>query len=156
MPSENLHWTIDTTKLDKIIRDSGANADKIIRTLAFKGAGYAKELAPVDTHALQNSIYVVTQKSDGYNKAAGDAKQANPGVNTAPIPTPDKGEASFGPCVDYGAYQEFGTSKMSAHPYMTPAVEQLKKEMADGTTYREMVGAAIESGSLQVDEDWAI
>jgi len=33
--------------------------------------------------------------------------------------------------VEYGIYQELGTSKMPAHPFMTPAVEAMRDKFAD-------------------------
>lgn len=139
MPSKNIKWKLDTKELDRIIKDADTNADKIARHLAFKGEGYAKQEAAVDKSAMRNSIYTVTSKEDNYQTASQAAKSANPEVKTAPIPKPEKGQARFGPCVDYGLYQEFGTSKMDPHPFMTPAVERLRKEFKDGATYREMV-----------------
>lgn len=155
MPSE-LDWKLDTKDLDRIIKDADTNADKIVRRLAFKGAGYAKQNAPVATSALVNSIYVVTNKSDDYASASGKAmgaawKKAGEIRETEPHPKPDNGEARFGPCVNYAEYQEYGTSKMAAHPFMTPAFEKLRKEFQDGTTYREMVDP-----SVGADNDWLI
>ena len=147
----DLEFKLDTTELDRIIRDADVNADKIVRYLAFKGEGYAKELAPYDTTALRNSIYTVTHEEDHYREADSNAKSKRKDVITEPHPAPEKGEARFGPCVSYASYQEFGTSKMSAHPYMTPAIERLRKEMQDGTTYREMVDP-----SIGADNDWLI
>jgi len=138
MPSD-LNWNLDTSELDRIIRDADTNTDKIVRKLAFDGERYAKEEAAVETSAMRNSVYVVTSKEDHYQQAAQDAKSKNPGVQTEPHPTPGEGEARFGPCVDYAIHQEFGTSKMAAHPFVTPAVEKIRKEFEDGTTYREMV-----------------
>ena len=51
---------------------------------------------------------------------------------------PNEGEARVGPCVDYAAYQEFGTSKMAAHPYLTPAFEKVRTKFEDGTTFKEL------------------
>jgi len=143
MPSD-LNWKLDTKELDRIIRDADTNADKIVRKLAFDVEAKAKQLAPVDTSALENSIYTVTSKSDDYSQASGKAMgkawtQGGRITETEPHPKPDKGEARVGPCVGYAAYQEFGTSKMAAHPYMIPAVESVKQKFEDGTTYREMV-----------------
>ena len=151
-----MNWTLDTKEIDRIIKDADTNADKIVRKLTFKGVGYAKENAAVDTSAMRNSVYAVTANEDGYAEASGKAmgaawQQAGEIRETEPHPAPGNGEARFGPCVDYALYQEFGTSKMAAHPFMIPAIEQLRKEFNNGTTYREMVDPSVGS-----DNDWLI
>lgn len=60
----------------------------------------AKEEAPVDTGNLRNSIKTESS-SDGLSAAVGTH-------------------------VEYGIYQEFGTYKMPAHPYMRPAAEAVE------------------------------
>ena len=63
----------------------------------------AEDLVPVDTRALLLSIRVVPIKSRGkvmgYSIIAGDDR-----------------------VIDYASYQERGTRKMSARPYMAPAL----------------------------------
>ncbi len=55
----------------------------------------AKAMAPVDTGALRESITSV----------------------------PSDMRCEIGTNVEYGIYQEFGTYKMAAHPYLVPALE---------------------------------
>lgn len=80
----------------KLKAEARPKAAKIVGRTAFIIEGKAKMLAAVDTGALRNSI---------------KAKQL--------------GELTWevAPHVDYAWYQEFGTSKMPAHPYLIPAVE---------------------------------
>jgi phage protein, HK97 gp10 family len=61
--------------------------------------GHAKDHAPVDTGALKNSIQ---------------------GRSTGAL----SGEVGVG--VEYGIFQEFGTYKMAAQPFMTPAAEEVR------------------------------
>jgi HK97 gp10 family phage protein len=61
----------------------------------------AANLAPVDTGALQNSIRASMQSDLLW--WVGDG-------------------------VEYGIYQELGTSRMAAHPFMRPAVEMVQRE----------------------------
>jgi len=56
---------------------------------------HAKRLAPVDTGTLRASIHTV--KIDNYTVEVRDG-------------------------VHYGVYQEYGTSKMAAQPFMRPAI----------------------------------
>ena len=139
MPTPNITWTMDTEKLDAIIRDANMTRDQIIKRAAFEIEAIAKRLAPVDTSALRNSIYTVTPKEDNYQQAESSALSKNPEAGMVEIPTPPEGCASVGPAVEYGIYQEFGTSKMAAQPYMTPAFEQVKAKLEDGRTYKELV-----------------
>lgn len=138
MPPDNLTWTLDTKELDRIVKNCDMKAEQVIRHLAFEVEGIAKQLAPYDTTALRNSIYTVTEKDDNYTDASNAAKDKRPGVETEPHPKPGKGEARVGPCVEYGQYQEFGTSKMAAQPYLTPAVEKVRTKFEDGSTYKEI------------------
>ena len=131
---------IDTREVDRIARQLNVKREAIGRRMAFQIEKRAKELAPFDTHALQNSIYVVTQKQDGYSKASSAAKNANPSVTTTQHPTPTGNViANVGPSVDYAEYQEFGTSKMAAQPYLTPAVEEITQKYNSGDEWKELV-----------------
>lgn len=65
---------------------------------------YGKLNAPVKTHALQNSI---------------DVYEVTPML------------ALIGPAVDYAEHQEFGTSRMAAHPFMRPALDEHENEIVD-------------------------
>ena len=138
MPSNDITWKLDTKKLDAIVANCDMKTEQILRRLAFEIEGIAKQLAPYDTTALRNSIYTVTEKEDNYQQASADAISKRPGIETEAHPKPGKGEARVGPCVEYAAYQEFGTSKMSAQPYMTPAVEKVRGKFEDGSTYKEL------------------
>ena len=131
---------IDTREVDRIARQLNVKREAIGRRMAFQIEKRAKELAPFDTHALQNSIYTVTQKQDGYSKASSAAKSADPAVTTTPHPTPTGNViANVGPSVDYAEYQEFGTSKMAAQPYLTPAVEEITQKYNSGDEWKELV-----------------
>jgi len=93
---------LDTRALDKLAASLNMETDRVIASAAFQVEAEAKARAPVKTGAVKNSI------------------------NTKPI----------GKCVywvsdgvDYGIYQEFGTHRMSAHPFMMPAVEKVRKQL---------------------------
>lgn len=79
--------------------------------------------APVDTGALRASIYTRI-----------GSRQSNftPGPNSVPLPEPENDDtAHVGPSVEYGIYQELGTSIMSAQPYLTPAVREVERQLAE-------------------------
>lgn len=132
---------LDTREMDRIIKQSGLKARQVVKRLAFKVEGSAKMRAKLVTGALRNSIYTVADGYDGYERAASSAKAANPKVQTSPIPKPsDKDVAHVGPCVDYGAYVEFGTSRGApSQPYLYPAIEEITSEFNSGKTWEEVV-----------------
>ena len=81
----------------------------------------AKILAPTDKGQLRNSIMYKSGKSQsgGFNNNAGE--QAPEKIHVQP----KENEAYVGTNLDYGIYQEFGTRRMSAQPYLRPAGESL-------------------------------
>lgn len=93
---------LDTEALDKYAASLGTNTDRALAAIAFQVLGIAKTKAPYDTGALSNSIEV-EKAWGGYIVKDG---------------------------VEYGVFQELGTSKMAAHPFMVPAVEQAARDVA--------------------------
>jgi HK97 gp10 family phage protein len=111
---------IDTKKLDELIAKSPEMVDKAIRSTTFDVEGNAKSAAAVDTGAMKASIFTKTSKGSNMpSSVPGDAELNDPTPDTPPLMT-----AYVAPGVNYAAYVEFGTSKMAAQPFMTPAVEK--------------------------------
>ena len=92
--------------IPRIVAGMEAAAIEEVRKTCFDIEAGAKSMAPVDTGNLKNSI---TTEVDGLT-----------------------GTVATG--VDYAIYQEYGTSKMPAHPYMTPAAEQAYPAFVAGIT----------------------
>lgn len=91
MPDIKLEVLVDNSALVKGgLQSAFARA---LERIGLQAEGYAKDLCPVDTGNLRNSI---THTSDG--------KAAYIGTN-----------------VEYGKYVELGTVKMAAQPYLRPA-----------------------------------
>lgn len=126
MPRSTGSVIIDDRKLTAIIRNSGKNAEKAVRNVAFAVEAAAKKRAPVDTGALRASIYTVPGKEQTpVPQIPGDAKRVA-------LPQPrSKLEAHVGPSVDYGIYQEFGTRRMAAQPYLVPALRDVERMVPD-------------------------
>lgn len=79
-----------------------ALAEHAVAKAAHDIEAHAKANAPVDTGLLRNSI---------------GAHREGPAAWVVESP------------VDYSVYQEYGTSRMTAHPYMTPAVELVRPQL---------------------------
>ena len=91
MPDIKLEVLVDNTDA---VKDGLQSAiARALERIGLAAEGYAKDLCPVDTGNLRNSI---THTSDG--------KAAYIGTN-----------------VEYGKYVELGTVKMAAQPYLRPA-----------------------------------
>lgn len=73
---------------------------EVVTATAYLIEGDAKMLAPVDTGALRASI----------------STTIDAGI--------DEVTAEVGPTVEYGIYQELGTSRMTAQPYLGPAFDR--------------------------------
>lgn len=79
-------------------------AEKILEAAARRIEARAKELAPVDTGTLKSSLHVSQER---------------------PL------ERTIADGVEYGVFQEFGTRRMGARPFLTPAVEMERKGLMD-------------------------
>ena len=93
---------LDTKRLDAIAAKLNTNTEGALKAISFQVEGIAKTLAPVDTGALRNSIH--TERISDKLYTVGDG-------------------------VEYGIYQEFGTHKMRAQPFLIPALEQVAKSI---------------------------
>lgn len=77
----------------------------------------AKENAPVDLGELRNSImYRKFKEQGGFNEGSG----AKAGRAISPKPKP--GTGVVGSAVAHAIYNEFGTRKLAAQPFLRPAV----------------------------------
>lgn len=94
--------TLDTKELDRLAQALDANAGRALAALAFQVEGHAKNFAPVDTGALKNSIQAEQRGTLAWWVRDG---------------------------VEYGIYQEFGTYRMAAQPFMIPALERVQRDL---------------------------
>ena len=92
---------LDTAKLDHIIATFPKDAADTVRAGANQVQARATNLAPFDTGYLKSTIEAEPAGELTWHVVAG---------------------------ADYAIYQELGTSRMRAHPFMVPAVEITQKE----------------------------
>lgn len=95
---------LDTRVLDAILQKLPAESDRLVKAGAEAIQGKAATLAPVDTGALKNSLH--TEKHGEFTYWVADG-------------------------MEYGVFVELGTSRMSAQPFMAPAVEWVRPQYID-------------------------
>ena len=116
---------VDTTILDGMLNKVPERADKAVRETAFNVEFKAKQGTPLKTGALRNSGYTKTSKSNAFNQSKAKASEKNPAVNFSDEPEEKMGlgKAIIGFSVEYALFNEIGTSRMAARPFLVPAVE---------------------------------
>ena len=106
--ANNLEFSIKVdlkSHSDEVMQALNAAEARILEMWGIKAQGYATEYAPVDTGNLRSSIGYKTDPSNDIMYV---------GTN-----------------VEYAPYQEFGTYKMKAHPFLKPALEKHLSEYED-------------------------
>ena len=91
---------------DKLIKEVGLKCFQNMEKACLLVEGDAKRMCPVDTGRLRASITHEIERS-------GDEVIGRVGTN-----------------VEYGVYVEYGTSRMSAKPYLRPSLENNKRKIA--------------------------
>ena len=97
MPQSNFTVSITFNKFPEIAQAMPGKTSAVVRKTAFNVESDAKNTVPVDTAFLKNSI---------------ESKEKTPFLYHVE------------PHTDYALFVEFGTRRMSAQPYMTPAAER--------------------------------
>ena len=97
---------LDTKLLDKITAEVRPQASAIVEKYGFAVTDAAAKNAPLDTGALRSSITSESKMTGDLTFMVSDG-------------------------VEYGVFQEFGTSRMAAQPFMTPAIEAWTQRFID-------------------------
>lgn len=104
--------------------DAIGNAiERALTKIAIGIEGDAISRVPVDSGRLKGSITYATMKERSYPKGAAEG---NDGVS-APN---DKWTAHIGTNVEYAQHIEYGTVRMSAQPYLRPALNDNRTKAA--------------------------
>jgi HK97 gp10 family phage protein len=124
---------LDTAELDRIAAGLNVNVEQVIRAFAFEVEAEAKALAPYETGALKGSIYTRVKGGGGSQpKMIGNAPHEE-------IPAPGGNViAVVGSGIEYAAFQELGTSRMGAQPFLGPAAEDRAHDLNDGSMWRKL------------------
>lgn len=102
----------DTSGFEKIILNCDSKTPEIVREFGMAVEGMAKVFAPVDTGYLRDTINTTMVE-----------------VTTARVQSD----------ANYDIYQELGTYKMAAHPFLAPAVESIASKFLSGDTWRPLL-----------------
>lgn len=101
-------------------------AVKVLTMWGMGGESAAKKLCPVDTGLLRNSITWALAGQTAHETEYKDDAGAQFGFYSGQAQS-DRGSPRhvyIGTNVEYAPYQELGTSRMRAQPYLGPAIEQ--------------------------------
>ena len=88
-------------KLEQLIKNAPQIEQEIVETAGTKAVGIAKDLVPVDTGALKESITLEIEQS----------------------------QATISSSLEYATPVEYGTSRQAAQPYMRPAAEEVRRQL---------------------------
>jgi hypothetical protein len=102
----------DTRGLEQIIANCDELTPQIVESFGIEGAGLAKSFAPVDTGWLMNSLQSF-MIAEAVARIQSDA--------------------------DYDIYQELGTWKMAAHPFLSPAIESIAGRFLAADTWKPLI-----------------
>lgn len=94
--------TLDTRELDRIAAHLDTNTERALAAIAEAVLEQARPRTPVDTGNLKNSL-----ESEQMSRFLWWIHDGT----------------------DYGIYQELGTSRMAAQPFMVPAVENVRGQI---------------------------
>jgi hypothetical protein len=99
-------------------------ASQAVRKACFDVQALAAAKCKRDTGYCANSIYTHTWDTSTYGQGVSGGK---PGSYLLPdVGRPEHDQAGFvGVGANYGVHLEYGTSRMPAQPYMTPAAEEV-------------------------------
>lgn len=128
-----MNWEVEDNS-PEILAMLETAIEKALTECGMRAEEYAKNLAPVDTGLLRNSItYALDGESpaiSSYKATNGDGKGSYSGQMPA---EPENNRAVYiGTNVKYGIYQELGTTRMKKHtPFLVPAIADHISEYKD-------------------------
>lgn len=120
----DIRMTVQGRDYRLVARQANHLLAQVVRKAAFDIEAHSKMLVPVDTGALKNSIYTVTDRSSGYAAARASNPVGNPFFGEVRPRGPMEAVVAVGQ--HYGVYIEYGTVRMAGRPFMAAAVERVR------------------------------
>jgi HK97 gp10 family phage protein len=117
--------TVDFNHLPEIKAAIHKAAVQLVKKAAFDVQAAAMSKAPVATGYMKSSVYTVTSDASTYGAGV---VGGGPGSYLLPqVPKPPTDEIAYVAVgANYGIYVEYGTSRMAAQPYLTPAADAVR------------------------------
>jgi HK97 gp10 family phage protein len=116
-----------TEGFSNIIKEYSTNYATGKRRLGEDVRDRARQMAPIETGALRESISVITKEYSDFNDNVAIAKQLRPEaagrIYSAPSTTVH--DVIITAPMHYAPFQEFGTRYHGAQPYLIPAFEEV-------------------------------
>lgn len=117
---------IDNSK--EVLRAKDLAIRKALESIGMQAEGYAKLLSPTDTGLLKNSItYAVSGESTHIGSYKADkpdkSGKIKSGSYSGTVGSKEEDSVYIGSNVSYSIYQELGTQRSKAQPFLKPAVE---------------------------------
>ena len=134
--TNSIRVEVDTSRLNRILRNLNDNTGKATRATAFVIEAKAKQniqtMQAIDTGSLLNSIYTRTSSGayESGQRVASVPPIPNNEAERQELPRPKSNEATVGPSVNYGIYVELGANGVSPRPYLAQAVRDTTNELA--------------------------
>ena len=123
----------DDSGLSRLTDRLEAELAKAVAASAFVVEDLAKMNAPVDTGALQASLYTRTAAASGFSDSVLASSARRPGtefVREAPRPASSL-EAIVAAGVHYATYVEFGTARMAGRYFLRRAGQEAVSQIRD-------------------------
>mgnify|MGYP005813244235 CR=1 FL=1 len=116
----DLSVSITHDRFPEIIAKLPDAAMAVVTKVAFDVEQKAKEVCPVDTGALRNSISLFSGQFESISGSTGFLSGFS-----------EPAYIEVGPTMDYSIYVEYGTYKMAAQPYMRPAADLVRPQFIE-------------------------
>ncbi len=125
------------TNKKEILKAAAEQIERGMMAIGIEAESNAKDICPVDTGRLRNSITFATSTTQGAaNNRDGQSADAN---DYATHGNPESGSVYIGTNVEYAPYIEEGSSRRKARPFLKTA---LTKHI---DRYKQLLEAALKS-----------
>ncbi len=124
---------VRSNTIGKLLDKLNQNMHTVVDAAATDIQTRASQIAPIDTGALRNSIYVNNGTDSDYSQHVATARSLNPDmvaldeidpefvIAVSSSPSDNSYVTVVGVAADYGLFQELGTRHMRPQPFMLPS-----------------------------------